>query len=100
MTMFPNANPNADEEEEEIKWTVEGLQESLENDSSWFRKVTVGSDCYAGFAVWTLQSSSGKTRRGQTRTRGVQTEHGIFTSMFRESKPYVGQEMQAGFVDN
>ena len=34
MTMFPNANPNADEEEEEIKWTVEGLQESLENDSS------------------------------------------------------------------
>jgi hypothetical protein len=63
MTMFPNANPNFDEEEEEIRWTVEGLQESLENDSGCFRKVTVGCDCYAGFAVWTLESSSGKTRR-------------------------------------
>jgi predicted N-acetyltransferase YhbS len=32
----------------------------------------------------------------------VQTEHGTFTSMFRESRPsiekYVGQEKQAGFV--
>ena len=26
----------------------------------------------------------------------VQTEHGTFTSMFREPKPYVGQEKQAG----
>ncbi|ELR08216.1 hypothetical protein VC83_08022 [Pseudogymnoascus destructans] len=192
MTMFPNANPNPDEEEEEIRWTVEGLQESLENDSCCFRKVTVGSDCYAGFAVWTLESSSGKTRRkansnerreswnpasldvrawNQVSKRlreerqkvldgkqniwrlntisvapeyqrqgvgsmllqwgcdkadscgwnsfvmaspdgvrlcsrfcfevmgQVQTEHGTFTSMFRESKPYVGQEKKAGFVD-
>lgn len=67
MAMFPKADPDPEEEEEEIRWTIEGLQESLqeslEGDSYYFRKVTtVGSGCYVGFAVWTFESSSRETR--------------------------------------
>jgi hypothetical protein len=63
--MFPKADANTYEEaEEEVRWTVEGLHESLEKESCYFRKVTSGSGCYVGFAVWTLDSGSeGTTRR-------------------------------------
>jgi hypothetical protein len=61
--MFPKADANTyEEEEEEIRWTVEGLQESLENESCYFRKVTFDSGCYVGFAVWTLEFGSERTR--------------------------------------
>lgn len=59
--MFPNADPSPEEEEEQIRWTIEGLEESLEKDSCYFRKVTDSSGCYAGFAVWTLDPSSAET---------------------------------------
>jgi hypothetical protein len=58
MIMFPNADPSPEEEEEETKWSIEYLQESLQNDSCYFRKVTDSSGCYAGFAIWTLDPSS------------------------------------------
>lgn len=58
MIMFPNADPNPKEEEEEIRWTIEGLQESLGNELCYFRKVADISRCYAGFAIWTLDPSS------------------------------------------
>jgi hypothetical protein len=61
MIMFPNADPNPEEEEEEIRWSIEGLQKSLEEDSCYFRKVTDSSGCYAGFAIWTLDPSSTET---------------------------------------
>lgn len=67
MIMFPNADDyTQEEEEEEIRWAVEGLQESLENESCYFRKVTFGSGCYIGFAVWTLESGSEGTSRKAT----------------------------------
>ncbi|OBT73412.1 hypothetical protein VF21_08108 [Pseudogymnoascus sp. 05NY08] len=58
MIMFPNADPSPEEEEEETRWSIEFLQESLEKDSCYFRKVTDSSGCYAGFAIWTLDPSS------------------------------------------
>lgn len=61
MIMFPNANPSPKEEEEGIRWTIEGLQESLGKNSCYFRKVTDNPGCYAGFAVWTLDPSSTET---------------------------------------
>ncbi|OBT63801.1 hypothetical protein VE03_06933 [Pseudogymnoascus sp. 23342-1-I1] len=61
MIMFPNADPKPNEEEEEIQWAIEHLQESLENDSCYFRKVIDNSGRYAGFAVWTLDPNSTKT---------------------------------------
>lgn len=61
MIMFPSADPNPNEEEEEIRWEIEGLQRSLEKDSCYFRKVTDISGCYAGFAIWTLDPSSTET---------------------------------------
>lgn len=63
--MFPEANADSHEEEEEIRWTVEGLKESLENESCYFRKVTFGSS-YVGFAVWTSESGRKRTRRKAT----------------------------------
>lgn len=61
MIMFPNTDPKPNEEEEKIRWTVEGLQVSLENDSCYCRKVTDNSGRYVGFAVWTLDPSSTET---------------------------------------
>ncbi|KAL3423245.1 acetyltransferase [Phlyctema vagabunda] len=61
--MFPKAYANSCEEEEQIWWTVEGLQESLENGSCYCRKIAIDSDCYAGFAVWTLDYSSEETKQ-------------------------------------
>ncbi|OBT57874.1 hypothetical protein VE04_02095 [Pseudogymnoascus sp. 24MN13] len=58
MIMFPNTDPSPEEEEEETRWSIEYLQESLQNDSCYFRKVTDSSGCYAGFAIWTLDPSS------------------------------------------
>jgi len=70
--MFPNANPSPEEKEEQIKWTVEGLQESSENQSSYFHKVTVvGSDCFAGFAVWTLESKGEGTTQKVAHKRNM-----------------------------
>ncbi|KEQ90082.1 hypothetical protein M438DRAFT_351406 [Aureobasidium pullulans EXF-150] len=64
--MFPKSNGEK-EEEEEIKWTIEGLEESLENKSCYFRQVTYGSNC-VGFAIWTLESSGdGATRRQKSK---------------------------------
>lgn len=65
--MFPNLDSETygqKEEEEEIVWTIEGLQESLQNKSCHFRQVTYGSDC-VGFAVWTLESSGDRATRRQ-----------------------------------
>ncbi|CZS93550.1 hypothetical protein WAI453_001082 [Rhynchosporium graminicola] len=57
--MFPNANARLSEEDEEIvKWTVESLQESLENNVCYFRKVMLGLDFYVGYAVWSLEYGS------------------------------------------
>ncbi|KFY84560.1 hypothetical protein V500_09205 [Pseudogymnoascus sp. VKM F-4518 (FW-2643)] len=61
MIMFPGADPNPNEEEEEIRWEIEGLQRSLKKDSCYFRKVTDSAGCYAGFAIWTLDPSSTET---------------------------------------
>lgn len=55
--MFPKTGTSAkEEEEEEIRWRVEGLEESLAKESCYFRKVTTESGGYAGFAMWTLES--------------------------------------------
>ncbi|THY79693.1 hypothetical protein D6C93_10107 [Aureobasidium pullulans] len=68
--MFPNLdseNYGEKEEGEEIVWTIEGLQESLQNKSCHFRQVTYGSNC-VGFAIWTLESSGdGATRRQKSK---------------------------------
>lgn len=63
--MFPQANSELYTEEngeEEIKWTIEGLQEGLENNSCYMRKVTYGSEC-VGYAIWTLESNGKPTRQ-------------------------------------
>ena len=63
--MFPQANSELytkEDKEEEIKWTIEGLEESLESPSCYLRKVTYGSES-AGYAIWTLESSDGPTRQ-------------------------------------
>jgi hypothetical protein len=60
--MFPEANTDSYKEEEEIRWMVKGLKESLENKLYYFRKVTFGSS-YVGFAVWTLESGAKGTRQ-------------------------------------
>jgi hypothetical protein len=59
--MFPNADVQTCEEEgQAIKWTAEGLQESLENESCYFRKVIFGPGCYVGFAIWTSMESGSR----------------------------------------
>ena len=68
VIMFPTANSELyteKDKEEEIKWTIEGLEESLENKSCYLRKVTSGSDC-VGYAICTLESD-GKTKRQRAR---------------------------------
>jgi hypothetical protein len=68
--MFPDANSKSykeEEKEEEIKWTIEGLKESLENESCYVRKVTCDSN-YVGYAIWTLESD-GKPTRQRTMTK-------------------------------
>lgn len=65
--MFPKLNIKnygEKEEEEEMKWTIEGLEESLQNKSCHFRQVTYGSNC-VGFAIWTLESSGDEVTRRQ-----------------------------------
>ncbi|THY71732.1 hypothetical protein D6C86_08401 [Aureobasidium pullulans] len=66
--MFPNLDSETyGETEEEIVWTIEGLQESLQNKSCHFRQVTYGSNC-VGFAIWTRASSGdGATRRQKSK---------------------------------
>jgi hypothetical protein len=65
--MFPNSDAKTYEEEEEaIRWTVEGLQESLENESCYFRKVIFGPGCNVGFAIWTLESGNQGTKQTPT----------------------------------
>lgn len=62
--MFPTATSELyteEDKEEEIKWTIEGLRQSLENKSCYLHKVTYGSK-YVGYAIWTLESD-GKTKR-------------------------------------
>jgi len=63
--MFPQANSELyteEDKEEEIKWTIEGLEESLENNSCYLYKVTYGSE-YVGYAIWTSESSDRPTRQ-------------------------------------
>ncbi|KAH9212299.1 hypothetical protein DL95DRAFT_178563 [Leptodontidium sp. 2 PMI_412] len=62
---FPEADADSYDESEEIRWTVEGLEESLENDAYYSRAVTCGSS-FVGFAMWTLEYSSQGTRRKAT----------------------------------
>jgi hypothetical protein len=64
--MFPEANSESYNQEEEIKWTIEGLEESLQNKSCYIRKVTHDSNC-VGYAIWTLETD-GKTTRQRTTT--------------------------------
>jgi hypothetical protein len=64
MIMFPEANSESykeEDEEEEIRWIIEGLKESLENKSCFIRKVIYDSGC-VGYAIWTLESN-GKAKR-------------------------------------
>jgi predicted N-acetyltransferase YhbS len=68
MVMFPEANSEyhkEEDEEEEIKLTIEGLEESLENKSCYLRKVAYDSK-YVGYAIWTLQSKGKSTRQKTT----------------------------------
>lgn len=67
MIMFPNADPNPKEEEEEIRWTIESLQESLGKDSCYFRKVTDCSGCFAGLlpGLWMRAVRKRGTRQNQ-----------------------------------
>lgn len=61
--MFLNEETNTQGENEEIiRWTAEGLQESLKKELCYFRKVTSSSGSYVGFAIWTLEASSEITR--------------------------------------
>lgn len=62
--MFPEGNVGSSDEEE-IRWTVEHLRESLGNKACFFRKVTFGSSC-VGFAIWTFESGSEETRQKAT----------------------------------
>jgi hypothetical protein len=63
--MFPEAKLKFYNQEEEIKWTIEGLEESLENKSCYIRKAIYGSNC-VGYATWTLESSGRTSRRKTT----------------------------------
>jgi hypothetical protein len=66
--MFPDAISESYKEknvEEEINWTIEGLKESLENESCYLRKVTCGSS-YVGYAIWTLESNGKPARQKAT----------------------------------
>jgi hypothetical protein len=63
--MFLEANTDSYKEEEEIRWTVKGLKETLENKLCYFHKVTFGSS-YVSFAVWTLESGGEGTRQKAT----------------------------------
>lgn len=63
--MFPEANSKSYNEEEEIEWTIEGLEESLENKSCYIRKVIHDSNC-VGYAIWTLETDGKKTRQKTT----------------------------------
>jgi hypothetical protein len=63
--MFPQANSESykeENEEEEIKWTIQGLKESLESGSCYIRKVTYNSTC-VGYAIWTLEPDGKPTRQ-------------------------------------
>jgi hypothetical protein len=67
--MFPAANSASykeEDEEAEIKWTIPGLKQSLENKSCYIRKVTYNSTC-VGYAIWTLESYGKTTRQRAAR---------------------------------
>jgi hypothetical protein len=66
--MFPQANSESykeEDEEEEIKWTIQGLKQSLENKSCYIRKVTYDSKC-VGYAIWTLEPNGKPARQKAT----------------------------------
>jgi hypothetical protein len=58
--IFPEETARSYEEEEEIRWIVEGLKESLQNKSFYFHKVTFGSS-YIGL-LFGLESLAAKER--------------------------------------
>jgi hypothetical protein len=66
--MFPKANSEPYNEEEEIKWTIEGLEESLGNKSCYIRKVTYQS-IRVGCAIWTMETDGNKIRQRTTLTK-------------------------------
>jgi len=56
--MFPKANSDSGEEQEaKIRWTIESLRRDLENESCYFRKVTIDGRCVV-FALWSLEFGS------------------------------------------
>jgi hypothetical protein len=68
MIMFPEANSEfykEEDEEEEMEWAIQGLQESLENTSCYLGKVTYDSTC-VGCAIWTPQPNGNVTRQNAT----------------------------------
>jgi hypothetical protein len=75
--MFPESNSesyNAEDEEEEIKWTIEGLKESLEDKSCFIRKVTYDSGC-VGYAIWTIESNGSTPRQKMTPAKRHESWH-------------------------
>jgi hypothetical protein len=64
--MFPQANSESylriKKDEEEIKWTIQGLKESLESGSCYLRKITYDSTCVS-YAIWTLEPNGKAVRQ-------------------------------------
>jgi len=56
LLMFPQSSK--DTEEEEIKWTVEGLQDTLRRRPAGFRKVCLEDGTPVGFAGWSLEQTT------------------------------------------
>ncbi|KAJ5939781.1 acyl-CoA N-acyltransferase [Penicillium verhagenii] len=56
LIMFPNSCKEA--EEEEIKWTVDALRETLTTHPAGFRKVCLEDGTAVGFAGWNLEQTA------------------------------------------
>ncbi|KAJ9299330.1 hypothetical protein DTO271G3_2952 [Paecilomyces variotii] len=57
--MFPQSSE--DTAEEEIRWTIEGLRETLQTRSAGFRKVCLADGTPVGFAGWSLEQTTGES---------------------------------------
>jgi hypothetical protein len=56
LLMFPHSSQ--DTEEEEIRWTVEGLQDTLRIRPADFRKICLEDGTPVGFAGWSLEQTT------------------------------------------
>ncbi|KAJ9245751.1 hypothetical protein DTO271D3_4073 [Paecilomyces variotii] len=69
LLMFPHSCEEM--EEEEIKWTIEGLEKTLQTRSAGFRKVCLEDGTPVGFAGWSLEQT---TQEGKTTNIGAVSE--------------------------